>query len=374
MSQKKNMTGQGPEEAGNGAEDRLGRIAGPLLDWFYGAARPLPWREDPTPYRVWISEVMLQQTRIETVRPYFERFMKRLPDVRALADVSEDELLKLWQGLGYYSRARSLKRAAQLCVREHGGDLPGTARQLEQLPGIGPYTAAAIASIAFGEPVPTVDGNVLRVMSRLTNRADDVLTGPVRKRCAAQLAGVIPAAAPGAFNEAMMELGETVCLPGGAVRCGVCPLCEICAAREAGTAADLPVRSAPKERRVEEKTVLLLERAGRVAIRRRPDRGLLAGLYEFPSLDGRLSASETAAALGLPENALTSLGEARHLFSHIEWKMTGYRAALPQDGRTALPSLLSDPGLIWAAPAQLRDVYALPAAFRAFEKHVSAAP
>ena len=264
-----------------------------IADWYSLSRRVLPWREEPTPYRVWISEIMLQQTRIETVIPYYRRFLEELPDVAALAAAEEDRLLKLWEGLGYYSRARNLKKAAQLVLRDWGGELPRTAAELKKLPGIGDYTAGAIASIACGQPEPAVDGNVLRVLSRLLESEGDVLSPAVKKAMTGLLREHYPGGDAAALcTEGLMELGETVCVPNAAPKCGLCPLRTLCRARQKGTAERFPVKTPPRPRRIEERTVLLLRCGGRWAIRQRESSGLLAGLWEFPNEEGRLTEAE----------------------------------------------------------------------------------
>ncbi len=338
--------------------ERLAAAIPLLLTWHRANRRPLPWRDAPTPYAVWVSEIMLQQTRIEAVIPYYRRFMERLPDVRALAEVSEDELMKLWEGLGYYSRARNLQKAAKLIVETYSGELPRTARELRALPGIGDYTAGAIASLAFGEPEPAVDGNVLRVVLRLLAKDDDALDPGTRAAVTDLLRALYPAGEDAALlTEGLMELGETVCLPREAVSCGDCPLSALCLAREAGKAAALPVRAPRKDRRVEEKTVLLLEHDGLYALRRRGDTGLLAGMWEFPNLDGFLGPDELLSRLqDLSPQGLIPCGEARHLFTHVEWRMRGYR----------VPCAVMPPAYTWLTPNALRAHHAIPSAFRFF--------
>ncbi|MBR0209015.1 MAG: A/G-specific adenine glycosylase [Oscillospiraceae bacterium] len=333
-------------------EQALPRIA----DWYAAARRPLPWRLSPTPYHVWISEIMLQQTRIEAVIPYYERFISELPDIPSLAKVDENRLLKLWEGLGYYSRARNLRKAAvQVCER-HGGKLPASAEELKKLPGVGDYTAGAIASIAFGLAEPAVDGNVLRVLSRLLADGRDVLSPSVRREAAALLRAGYPAGEAAALvTEGLMELGETVCVPGGEARCALCPLKELCRARSEGAVERYPVRSAPRPRRVEERTVLLLRCAGKTAIRRREEKGLLAGLWEFPSLDGFHDADELR-ALWPDALSVTPCGEARHLFTHVEWRMRGFLIELPRE----LPIY------VWEDARTIRAAYSVPTALKAF--------
>ncbi len=334
-------------------------IVQPLLDWYAAGHRDLPWRRTRDPYCIWVSEIMLQQTRVEAVRGYYARFMEALPDVRALAAAEEETCLKLWEGLGYYSRVRNLHRAAVIICQEYGGKLPGSYEALLRLPGIGDYTAGAIASIAFGERVPAVDGNVLRVVTRLTGDFRPVTDPKVRAGLRAWTAEAVPAGQAGAFNQAMMELGAMVCVPNGAPRCGSCPLAHLCEACRAGTAAALPVKQAKKPRRIEPRTVFLICSGDRTALRRRPDRGLLAGLWELPSAEGALDPAQAKAQLaawGIGAARLLSLRPAKHIFTHVEWHMTGYYAECEAQAG----------GFVWVAPEQLREAYALPSAFRPF--------
>ena len=324
----------------------------PLLAWYGQNARSLPWRETRDPYAIWVSEVMLQQTRVEAVRGYYARFLAAFPTVSALAEAPEERLLKLWEGLGYYSRARNLQRAAREMVLSHGGQLPGTYEQLIALPGIGDYTAGAIASIAFSCPVPAVDGNVLRVMARLKNDPEDILDPAVKKRVRAELAATMPKDTPGTFNQAMMELGATVCLPNGIPLCDGCPMQAQCAARTAGTERELPTRLGKKTRRVEEKTVFALFVDAKPLIYKRPETGLLAGLWQLPDVPGHLSMEEAMAYLdarGIRPLSEVSVYARRHVFTHVEWQMQVIRADVeapclpggwhPEDpGQDALPT------------------------------------
>ncbi len=335
-----------------------------LLSWFAENGRPLPWRLDATPYHVWISEVMLQQTRIEAVIPHYEAFIRLMPDLTALAEMPEERLLKCWEGLGYYSRARNLQKAAKAVVASGESELPQTYAELIRLPGIGEYTAGAIASIAFGECVPAVDGNVLRVLSRLLNDDTDVLSPAGKKHFTAVARALVPQTA-GQFNQAIMELGETVCLPHTAPRCTVCPLAAVCRAKRAGTAADLPVRKKPRARRVEQKTVFLLlsEKEDAVLLHKRPQSGLLAGLYEFPNADGALTAEETLELLneqGFTVYEMEKTAPAKHLFTHIEWQMSGFVA------RVCARDVSVD--CVWAGTEELMGRFALPSAFKPFLK------
>ena len=336
-----------------------------ILAWYPGARRPLPWRGDPTPYEVWVSEIMLQQTRIEAVIPYYARFLKELPDVRALAEIPEDRLLKLWEGLGYYSRARNLQKAARRIMSEYGGELPRTAAELKKLPGIGDYTAGAVASIAFGEPEPAVDGNVLRVLARVLACRDDVLLPRTRARMAELLRAQYPRGADaGLLTEGLMELGETVCAPNSDARCAACPLAGLCLARGSGRAEDYPVRTPPRPRRIEQRTVLLLRCGEHWAIRRREEKGLLARMWELPNLDGRLSeaeASDAVRALGGEPLSCAPCGEARHVFTHVEWHMTGQRLELAEEC----------PGFVWESAAAIRETRSVPAAFQYYLKQMA---
>ena len=339
--------------------DNLSALRAPLLEWYDIHRRVLPWREEPSPYRTWLSEIMLQQTRVSAVLPYYERFLAEAPDVYALAALSEERLFKLWEGLGYYSRARNLHRAAQMIVSEYGGELPRSVDALKKLPGIGDYTASAIASINFGAPEPAVDGNLLRVAARVACCGGDVTDAAVKKEFRAHLASAVDPDRPGAWNQAMMDLGATVCLPNGAPLCDTCPVRALCAAYRAGMTETLPVRAAKKARRAEEITVFLLLRDGRLAVRRRPDTGLLAKLTEFPNAQGNLDEAGARIALaqwGLAAETLAPCGTAKHVFTHVEWQMKGFTAAVtgkgPEDWR-------------WVDGAAF-ETLAIPSAFRRF--------
>ena len=336
-----------------------GQWAQLLLHWFYANRRDLPWRTVPRdPYKVWVSEIMLQQTRVEAVKPYFERFLSQLPSIEALASCPEDRLLKLWQGLGYYNRARNLQKAARQVAEDFGGAFPDTYEGLLNLSGVGEYTAGAIASIAFGVPVPAVDGNVLRVVMRLTDCRDDIADPKVKKAVRAQIQAVMPEAEADirVFNQATMELGATVCAPNGPPRCLECPAMAFCKGRLRGTAEDLPVKGAKKPRRVEEKTVFLLVRDGKIALRKRPGTGLLAGLWEFPNVEGALDEAAAGAAVsvwGLEPRRWESRLTAKHIFTHVEWHMTGYTLEVAGDGPA---------DFVWADAGALSD-RAVPSAF-----------
>lgn len=302
-----------------------------LLIWYDANRRILPWREDPTPYHVWLSEIMLQQTRVEAVKGYYQRFLGALPDIGALAAAPEQQYMKLWEGLGYYSRVRNLHKAAVQIMEEYDGIMPDTAAGLLQLSGIGSYTAAAIASIAFGRAEIAVDGNLLRIYARMTAYEENIRT-PRSMRLAKDWFSHCmerqPVRAYGNFNQALMDLGAMVCLPNAMPHCQACPWQAHCLAHAQKKESTLPVMPAKKERRVEKLTVFLIQDEDRTVLRKRPSRGLLAGLYELPNTSGHLNEKEAVAyvrSLGIEPLRIQSLGEARHIFTHIEWQMTGYR-------------------------------------------------
>ncbi len=352
-----------------------------LTAWYRVKHRELPWRSNPTPYHVWVSEIMLQQTRVEAVKDYYARFMKRLPDVRALAEVSDDELMKLWEGLGYYSRARNLKKCAQVLVAEYDAKLPCDEKKLEDLPGIGPYTAGAIGSIAFHLPCAAVDGNVLRVMSRLAGNEDDITMSQTKtgwKNYLERLYTTYTDVDSGEMNQALMELGATVCIPNGTPRCADCPLEDLCVARAEGRTEELPVRAPKKPRKDIYKTVLLLFSRHRVMILRRPEEGLLADLYEYPNVDTHMSADEVLTYLkGISpawKNALsgtiTVLPQAKHIFTHLEWHMIGYAVNLDTEELERLAQDYQEKTnarmVCWADRAALCNTYAVPGAFEVY--------
>ena len=342
----------------------------PLLAWFEGHARTLPWREDVTPYRVWVSEIMLQQTRVEAVKPYFERFLKELPSVESLAGCQEDTLLKLWEGLGYYNRVRNMQAAARQVMEDYGGKIPSEYKELLKLKGIGHYTAGAIASIAYGVAVAAVDGNVLRVISRVTGDDRDIMKQQVRTNMEIELKKIIPRDRAGAFNQALMELGATICVPNGKPFCGDCPWKEICVAKKEGLTALLPVKSKPAKRRLEKRTVLLIQDGERLLIRKRPERGLLAGMYEFPNELGYMDIKSVVSYVkeqGLKPLYVEPVLDSKHVFSHVEWHMKGYLVRVePVDG--------VDMGRVFAEVLDLKERYAVPAAFAAYMQYLDIWP
>lgn len=336
--------------------DRAAALPDALLPWFRENARDLPWRADREPYHVWLSEIMLQQTRVEAVRGYYARFLAALPDIRSLAEAPQDRLTKLWEGLGYYSRVRNLQSAAQRIMAVHNGVFPADYAAIRALPGIGDYTAGALASICFEQPTPAVDGNVLRVWTRLHADGRPPLSPALRREVRQALAAVYPAGQCGAFTQALMELGATVCVPNGAPDCGRCPCAAFCLSRDGGWRS-YPARAEKKPRRREALTLLLLRCGERTAVEKRPERGLLAGLWQLPNLSGHCApeaAIETAAAWGAEPSDLLRERRHTHIFTHVEWDMVCYE----------LRCRAAPPRFRWAAPAELADEVALPTAFR----------
>ena len=339
-----------------------------LLDWFHQSGRELPWRKDTDPYHVWVSEIMLQQTRIETVLPYYARFMKALPDIEALSQCPQEKLLKLWEGLGYYSRVRNMQKAAAVITETYGGKFPERYEQIRTLPGIGDYTAGAIASIAFGEAVPAVDGNVLRVLTRLTGNESDVRKERAKKWAGELVRELIPKQEPGAFNQALMEFGEVICLPSPENRCDQCFLKSFCQAYACHKTDTIPYRSPANPKKTEEKTVLVIRDSVSYLFHRRSPKGLLAGMYELPNTDGFLSPQEAARKAeelsGRTPVRVEELPQARHLFSHVEWRMKGYLIIAEN-----MKEPRKDDYFLSTAAAALEKL-AVPGAFRAYMKYV----
>lgn len=335
----------------------------PLCEWHEKNKKSYPWRESRDPYRIWISEVMLQQTRTAAVLPYYERFLRAFPTVEALANADEDRLMKLWEGLGYYSRARNLKKGAIQVMERFGGRLPRKKSELRTLAGIGDYTAGAIASMAFFESASAVDGNVLRVCMRLLGSDADISKEATKRALSAALDEVYPTGRQAAlFTEGLMELGETVCIPGGEPRCASCPLSQICEARRGGIAHLLPAKSPKKARKILQRTLFLYRYEGKYGIQKRKESGLLSGLYEFPAEEKALSKSEASnflSAAGIAFSSLSDVGEATHIFTHLEWHMRGYAVELQSPIE----------GMLFVSPEELSSTYALPSAFHFFKKY-----
>lgn len=352
---------------------RLKECAPLLVEWFARNKRDLPWRKRMDAYRVWISEIMLQQTRVEAVKPYYERFLKELPDVKALAEVPEDRLLKLWEGLGYYNRARNLQAAARQIMEEHGGKFPETYEEIRGLKGIGNYTAGAVSSFAYGIPKPAVDGNVLRVVSRITADDSDIAKAGTKTKIETAVEEVIPADCAGDFNQSLIELGAIVCVPNGEPKCGECPVSHLCLAHQEGRETEFPVKTKAKGRRIEKRTILIFRDNDKTAIRKRPDTGLLAGLYEFPGREGHLKQAEVieySKSLGLMPVRVKRLGNAKHIFSHVEWHMNGYEIMVDElelsMRNTDAAGQDIRQGVIFADVKELKEHYPMPAAFEAY--------
>ncbi len=354
----------------------LNEAAERLLEWYRLNKRTLPWREEKNPYYIWVSEIMLQQTRVEAVKPYFGRFIAELPEIRDLAECPEEKLLKLWEGLGYYNRVRNMQKSARIITDQYGGRMPSDYRTLLALPGIGSYTAGAIASIAYGVCVPAVDGNVLRILSRLTADPSDIARATVKKKAENTLLELMTAETcsrqikehPGELNQAWMDLGAGICLPGGSPSCEKCPLETLCRAHAMHREQDFPFKSKKAKRRLEEHTILLVQDGERIALHKRPPEGLLAGLYEFPNLEGYLTETEAldwVEEKGLYPVQIQPLDPAKHIFSHVEWHMKGYLIRVASfEGRLEENYLLAEIG---TAEKQ----YAIPSAYSAYARRLS---
>ena len=345
----------------------LEEIVTPLTEWYRINKRILPWRDKDNAYYTWVSEIMLQQTRVEAVKPYFQRFIAELPDVQALADCPEDKLLKLWEGLGYYNRVRNMQEAAQIIKNEYNGRLPEDYQALLSLKGIGNYTAGAIASIAYGIKVPAVDGNVLRVISRITESMEDISRQSVRRKMEQQLQKIMPAECPGDFNQALMELGAVICVPNGQAKCTECPVAFTCMAYRHDKVDKIPVKIPKKARKLENRTVFVIQDGEYTAIRKRPDTGLLAGLYELPNIQGHLRREEAllyVEKLGLEPLYIEELPPAKHIFSHIEWSMQSYRI------KVSFLKKVQDKEIVFVSKEQSGKQYAIPSAFGAYAKYI----
>ena len=335
-------------------DEDLVKIVQPLVDWYRENKRDLPWRHNPDAYRVWISEIMLQQTRVEAVKGYYDRFLKALPTVKDLAEAEEDTLLKLWEGLGYYNRVRNMQKAAQQIMVDHEGIFPDTYEEILQLKGIGNYTAGAISAFAYGIPKPAVDGN---------GSYEDIMKQSVRKKIENTLEQVIPSDAASDFNQGLIELGAIVCVPNGEPKCEECPVKEYCIACKENLTTEIPVKKKAKARKIEERTILIFKDGKRIAIRKRPAKGLLAGLYEFPNVEGKLSMDEVteySKTIGLMPVRVQELPEAKHIFSHIEWHMTGYEVIVDELEKT------NEKGFLFIHPEEIRKEYSIPSAFEKY--------
>lgn len=357
---------------------KLEKLIEPLQNWFADNARVLPWRETPTAYKVWVSEIMLQQTRVEAVKPYFDRFIGELPEVKALAECPEDKLLKLWEGLGYYNRVRNMKIAAKQVMEEYGGVIPSEYEELLKLKGIGHYTAGAIASIAYGKAVPAVDGNVLRVITRVAADHSDIMKESTKKKIETHLFEIMndvqeekSKVIPSVFNQALMELGATVCVPNGEPRCDKCPWNGLCEAKRQNLVAEIPVKTKAKERRIENKTVLIIKDGEQLALHKRPAKGLLAGLYELPNLEGHRETEELLAYVkeqGYEPIRIQPLCDAKHIFSHVEWHMKGYVVFVAS--REITPEQKAS-DWIFVDVEETKKNYAIPSAFSKFGSYLN---
>ena len=338
--------------------EQLKKLPDLLLPWYWENRRELPWRKTKEPYHIWLSEIMLQQTRVEAVKGYYARFLETLPTIESLANCDDEVLHKLWEGLGYYSRVRNLKKAAKVIMEQHEGQFPKRYEDVRALPGIGDYTAGAICSICYDLPTPAVDGNVLRVIARLTEDATPIDLPARKKAVQEQLTAIYPAQA-GEFTQALMELGATLCGPNWKPRCEECPCREICMGAIRGTAEQYPVKLPKREKKVEDRTVFVLSCDGKYALEKRPDRGLLAGLWQFPNVSGKLEAAETLHLTenwGLKPRDIRKIIERKHIFTHIRWEMRGIYLEVSEPAGD----------FVWLTGEQIDQEAALPTAFRQF--------
>lgn len=337
-------------------------IINPLLYWYQKNKRELPWRRDKDPYHVWISEIMLQQTRIEAVISYYQRFMKEIPTISDLASIHEDRLLKLWEGLGYYTRAKNLKKTAMIIQEQYQGEFPNTFKEILSLPGIGEYTASAIGSISFSLKEATVDGNVLRVYMRIHNSYENVDDVKVRKRVRENLQTILPHNS-GDFNQAMMELGEVICLPNGMPKCEMCPLSKYCKSYHEKTYMKIPVKNKKKKKKLEHYTILLLTYQNQIAIEKRKNKSLLSGLYQFPNIEGHYNISHIKQYLEehkIKYKNVQKKVKYTHIFTHKKWDMNSYQI-----------EVISKYNLNhykWVTLEELDRFYSLPTAFQPFRK------
>lgn len=340
-----------------------------LLHWYERNARILRWREEPKPYYVWVSEIMLQQTRVEAVKGYFDRFIGSLPDIQALAEAEEEKLLKLWEGLGYYNRVRNMQKCAQIVMTEYGGELPADYEALKKLPGIGSYTAGAIASIAFGIAEPSVDGNVLRVLKRIAASFDDITKEKVKKELEEDVRSIMPKNRPGDFNQSLMELGATVCLPNGKPLCEQCPVMHLCQAFHQGVELKIPVKPPKKQRKIEERTVFVIKQESKnaleIVLHKRPDTGLLSGMWELPGEEGHLKQTEVQQLF--PKAEIVRLPDGKHIFSHVEWRLWCYEIKLAE--AFALPEKIEQGSKLFTLK-EIKEQISIPSAFDCCKKYM----
>lgn len=337
--------------------DRLEEIGAKILAWYKANRRDLPWRKTKDPYKIWISEIMLQQTRVDTVMGYYHRFLERFPDIAALARAEEDEVLTVWQGLGYYSRARNLHRAAGLMVSQYGGRFPDTYEEVRKLPGVGDYTAAAVLSIAFERPHAAVDGNVLRVVSRLEELEEDITRAVTKRKVSAIVTRMIPKQDAGDFTQAMMEHGALVCIPVQPL-CAECPVQCFCAAYASGRQNELPVKKKAGTVKEFHMQVAVVREQGRILLEHRREETLLAGMWGLPLVEAGSRSSEELfyEKYGLKLSHRRNLGSATHVFTHQIWKMEAVFYKLQEESSFS-------PVLYWAEESKLEN-YAIPTAFK----------
>ncbi len=340
-----------------------------LLHWYERNARILRWRQEPKPYYVWVSEIMLQQTRVEAVKGYFDRFIEALPDIKALAKAEEESLLKLWEGLGYYNRVRNMQKAAKIVMEEYDGKLPANYKALKQLPGIGSYTAGAISSIAFGLAEPSVDGNVLRVLKRISASFDDITKEKVKKELEEDVRAIMPKDRPGDFNQSLMELGATVCLPNGKPLCEQCPVMHLCQAFHQGVELQIPVKPQKKKRKIEDRTVFVIkteiEQQLEIVLHKRPNKGLLSGMWELPNVEGHLTKEEVEKLF--PNAMIQQKEDGKHIFSHIEWHLWCYEIQL--ENVFLLPVILEKDSKTFTKQ-EIEEKISIPSAFDCCKKHI----
>lgn len=343
-------------------KDKKKEFINPLLEWYDKNRRVLPWREDATAYHVWVSEIMLQQTRVEAVKAYYDRFMKELPTIHDLAMIEDDKLLKLWEGLGYYSRARNLKKAAQQIVSEYDGVIPNTYNELISLSGIGDYTAGAILSIAYNLPYPALDGNVFRVLTRVFENPIDILSTQGKKEIRELLVSLLPDTENSSFTQALMELGATVCIPNGEPHCDKCPFQTICLAHQNHRELQYPVKKPKQKRKIENRYVFLITCEDKVYLNKREEKGLLANFYEFPNFNMEAEETEVSnilKAMNLEVETVEKIASSKHIFTHLEWHMKGYHIKVKEKNNG-----------IWVTYAELKSTYPIPNAFSTYVKEL----
>ena len=357
------------KETENFQNENLKKAVPFIVEWYQNNKRDLPWRKSANAYHIWVSEIMLQQTRVEAVKSYYAAFLEAFPTIEDLANASEERLLKLWEGLGYYNRARNMQKAARQIVELYHGEMPRNYEEIKALSGIGNYTAGAISSFAFGIPKPAVDGNVLRVISRLNASYEDIMKASTRKHMEQEIEQVIPSDAVSDFNQGLIELGAIVCVPNGEPKCDICPVAELCMAHQRSIQMELPVKKKAKERRIEKRTILIIKDAEKIAIQKRPEKGLLAGLYEFPNMEGFLTRKELieyAKSIGMMPIRIKKLENAKHIFSHVEWHMKGYEIVVDELEKAYKTDM------IFADKNEVMEKYPIPTAFSAYTKYALA--